>query len=71
MAVHASNGDKILIGAPSPRFRYLQGPGALIPIDTLLAVNQRSPYYHDEDKVTRFYAESWALVHFTRIGSRG
>ena len=59
--------DKIVIGAPSLRFNRLQGPGALIPIDTLLAVNQRSPYYHDEDKVDRFYAESWALVHFLEL----
>ena len=61
-------GDKILIGAPSSRYGYLQGPGTLIPIETLLSVNRRSPYYHDEDKAPRFYAESWALVHFTHFG---
>jgi Tfp pilus assembly protein PilF len=58
---------KIFIGAPSTRYRYLLGR-PLVPIDTLLAVNQRSPYYHDEDKVQMFYAESWALVHFLTFG---
>jgi tetratricopeptide (TPR) repeat protein len=59
--------NKIFIGAPSTRYRYLLGR-PLIPIDTLLAVNQRSPYYHDEDKVQMFYAESWALVHYLTFG---
>lgn len=59
--------SKIYIGAPTSRYSYLQGK-PLVPIDTLLAVNQRSPYYHDEDKVEIFYAESWALVHFLTFG---
>jgi len=59
--------SKIFIGAPSTRYRYLLGR-PLVPIDTLLAVNQRSPYYHDEDKVQMFYAESWVLVHFLTFG---
>lgn len=40
----------------------------MIPIDTLLAVNQGSRYYHDEDKVQLFYGEAWALVHFLTFG---
>src|SRR5215469_2073763 len=51
--------SKIYIGAPSGRYGYIQDR-SLIPIDTLLAVNQRSPYYHDEDKVQLFYGEAWA-----------
>jgi hypothetical protein len=60
-------GDKTYIGAPTERFSALiwQGP---IPVETLLAVDQRSPYYHDEDKVQMFYAESWALIHYLTFG---
>jgi Tfp pilus assembly protein PilF len=59
--------NNIYIGSPTIRYRYLVGK-PLVPIDTLLAVNQRSPYYRDEDKVQMFYAESWALVHFLMFG---
>jgi tetratricopeptide (TPR) repeat protein len=60
-------GNKTFVGAPTDRFRSLQ-TRTLIPIETLIAVNQRSPYYHDEDKVQLFYAESWALIHFMTFG---
>jgi tetratricopeptide (TPR) repeat protein len=56
-------GKDTVIGAPTERYRALiRGP--LIPIATLITVSQRSPYYHDPDKVQRFYAECWALVHY-------
>ena len=41
---------------------------AMIPIETLISVDQSSSYYHSEDKIYRFYAESWALVHFLTFG---
>jgi tetratricopeptide (TPR) repeat protein len=59
--------DKIYVGAPSIRYGYLQSK-PLIPIDTLLAVDRRSPYFHDEEKAQIFYAESWAMVHFLTFG---
>jgi tetratricopeptide (TPR) repeat protein len=59
--------NKTLIGAPTERFRALR-ERPWIPIETLITVNQRSPYYHDEDKVQMFYAESWALVHYCLFG---
>ena len=59
--------NKTLIGAPTMRFRALR-ERAWIPVETLITVNQRSPYYHDEDKVDMFYAESWALVHYCVFG---
>jgi Tfp pilus assembly protein PilF len=59
--------NRILIGAPSIRYGYLQSQ-TLIPIDTLLTVTQSSPYYHDQDKAQLFYAEAWALVHFVTFG---
>ena len=30
-------------------------------------VDQTSPYYHDEQKGSVFYAESWALTHYIEI----
>ena len=39
----------------------------LLPLATLLAVDHNSPYYHDEQKGSVFYAESWALAHFIEV----
>jgi tetratricopeptide (TPR) repeat protein len=61
--------QQIYIGAPTERNPVLvEKP--LIPVETLIAVDQASPYYHDEDKAEMFYAESWALVHFMTFGPR-
>ena len=59
--------SRTLVGAPSTRFQVL-GSRPLIPVTTLLAVNQASPYYHDEDKIQMFYAEAWALTHYLIFG---
>ena len=34
---------------------------------TLFAVDEKSPYYHEEKKGSIFYAESWALTHFIQM----
>ena len=39
----------------------------LLPLTTLLAVDARSPYYHEERKGSVFYAESWALTHYIEM----
>jgi Tfp pilus assembly protein PilF len=58
--------DKIYVGAPPARYEIPKG--SLFPIETLISVDRSSPYYHNEDKVYKFYAESWALVHFLMFG---
>lgn len=60
-------GNKIYIGAPPVRYRIMRERSP-IPIETLISVTHGSPYYHDEDKVYLFYAESWSLVHFLMFG---
>jgi len=39
----------------------------LLPLRTLLAVDHNSPYYHEEQKGSIFYAESWALTHYLQV----
>lgn len=39
----------------------------MLAIYDLLTVDQHSPYYHEEDKASMFYAESWALTHYLKI----
>ncbi len=56
-----------LVGVPSfDDIQYLQ-LHRLMPIDTLLKVDNNSPYYHEEEKGSVFYAESWALTHYLEV----
>lgn len=57
-----------LLGQPNPEdLRWLQ-QNRLLPLPTLFTVDQKSPYYHEENKGSIFYAESWALVHYIDTG---
>ena len=42
---------------------YLNRRMQLIPLPTLFKIDHSSPYYHEEDKTSVFYIESWALTH--------
>jgi tetratricopeptide (TPR) repeat protein len=42
-----------------------------LPLETLLAVGYDSPQYNEGDKMSVFYAESWALVHYLLLGHEG
>ena len=58
------------LGQANPDELRLLNRNDLLPIATLLAVNARSPYYHDEEKGSIFYAESWALTHYLIVSDR-
>jgi tetratricopeptide (TPR) repeat protein len=54
----------VLLGEPSiDDILYLR-QNKLIPLSVLFKVDATSPYYHEEQKGSVFYAESWALTHF-------
>jgi len=56
--------DRVYVGAPSAsNLRVLHATPPL-PLSTLFAVTASSPYYHEENKASIFYAESWALTHY-------
>lgn len=59
--------NETIVGTPSTRISQLQVK-TLLPLQTVLDVTPRSPYYHDEDKMQMFYAESWGLTHFLTFG---
>jgi Tfp pilus assembly protein PilF len=58
---------RLVVGAPVRRIAVIRGQ-TLIPLETLFAVTRASPYFHDEDKIQKFYAESWALTHYLTFG---
>ena len=58
--------DVILGQASANDILYLR-QNRLLPLPTLLTVDHSSPYYHDEQKGSVFYAESWALTHYIEV----
>jgi Tfp pilus assembly protein PilF len=57
----------VALGQPSSEDIELLRQSRLLPLPTLFAVDAKSPYYHEENKGSIFYAESWALTHYIRI----
>jgi Tfp pilus assembly protein PilF len=57
----------VLLGEPSQDDILYLRQNRLLPLTTLLRVDQTSPYYHEEQKASVFYAESWALTHYIEI----
>ena len=55
------------LGEPSAENLAWLRQNRLLPLATLLAVDQKSPYYHEEKKGSIFYAESWALTHYIQM----
>jgi tetratricopeptide (TPR) repeat protein len=45
--------------------------GSLMPLEALFKVDYSSPYYNEQNKISIFYAESWALTHYLMAGDKG
>ena len=58
---------EVELGQISPENIQLLREHRLLPLATLFAVDRNSPYYHEENKGSIFYAESWALTHYLRV----
>lgn len=61
---------EVLLGEPSADDILYLRHEKLIPLPVLFKVDANSPYYHEENKGSVFYAESWALTHFLLITDR-
>jgi len=60
-------GKTVKVGMYSVANLYLLQHKTLLPVETLFAIDSSSPYYHEQDKTSIFYAESWALTHYLFI----
>lgn len=56
-------GDKILVGDLIPGRRQALLYEKWVPLATILAANQASPYYNEKNKAGSLYNEGWALTH--------
>jgi tetratricopeptide (TPR) repeat protein len=57
----------VSLGEPSAENILLLRENRLLPLATLFTVDATSPYYHEENKGSIFYAESWALTHYIQV----
>jgi TonB family protein len=60
----------VMFGEGSPENILLLRQERLLPLATLFAVDHNSPYYHEHNKSSIFYAESWAVVHYFMSNER-
>lgn len=61
---------EVRLGLPSTENILLLRHNRLLPLATLFSVDRNSPYYHEENKASIFYAESWALTHYLEFKDR-
>jgi tetratricopeptide (TPR) repeat protein len=57
----------VILGEPSFGDVLYLRRNRLLPLATLFKVDRNSPYYHEEQKGSVFYAEAWALTHYLEI----
>jgi tetratricopeptide (TPR) repeat protein len=65
--IHDKNAQ---VGEPSSDDILYLRQHRLLPLTALLRVDVNSPYYHEEQKGSVFYAESWALTHYLEMTDR-
>ncbi len=59
--------DAVEVGRPAPHhLKVLQARRSWIPLEELLAM-ERAPDARDERRLSLFYAQSWALVHYVML----
>ncbi|HEX8984959.1 MAG TPA: hypothetical protein VF767_06005, partial [Bryobacteraceae bacterium] len=56
-------GDKILVGSLIPGRHQALLEEKWVPLATILAADQDSPYYNERSKAGSLYNEGWALTH--------
>jgi tetratricopeptide (TPR) repeat protein len=60
-------GDKILVGSLIPGRHQALLEEKWVPLATILAAGQDSPYYNEKDKAGSLYNEGWALTHMLAL----
>ncbi len=60
--LHARHGETVF-GTVIPGRLYALNENPWVPLQTILAADEDSPYYNDTTKAESLYNEGWALVH--------
>src|SRR5271156_3558972 len=60
--------SEVRLGESDPDLIEELKQGGFMPLDVLFKVDYNSPYYNEQNKISIFYAESWALTHYLMDG---
>jgi hypothetical protein len=60
-------GDKVIVGNLIPGRMVELSRQKWVPLATILAADQRSPYYNEKNKAGILYNEGWALTHMLEL----
>jgi tetratricopeptide (TPR) repeat protein len=60
----------VVLGQPSIDDIIYLREHPTIPLTDLFRIDHNSPFYHQENKASVFYAESWALTHLLQVRDR-
>jgi tetratricopeptide (TPR) repeat protein len=63
--------QKIGLGIALGNHVHLLRQSKMLPLRTLFAVDHKSPHYNEKSKMTIFYAQSWAVIHYLIVGKEG
>lgn len=65
-------GDQnVVVGSPVSGHVHLLREKKMLPLRTLFEVDYKSQHYNEKNKLSIFYAQSWALLHYLIIGKDG
>lgn len=63
--------DRIVIGLPPTHRLKVLRTTTLLPLEQMLSAQASAKLFKDTTFTERFYAQSWALVHYLTLGGRG
>lgn len=63
--------QNVVVGSPVSGHVHLLREKKMLPLRTLFEVDYKSPHYNEKNKLSIFYAQSWALMHYLIIGRDG
>jgi tetratricopeptide (TPR) repeat protein len=63
--------QNVVVGNPVSGHVHLLREKKMLPLRTLFEVDYKSPHYNEKNKLSIFYAQSWALMHYLIIGKDG
>ncbi len=64
-----AKGNQAVVGRPIEGRAMILMTQRWLDLNLLLAVDSDSPYYNERDKMSIFYAQSWALTHMLALGN--
>jgi tetratricopeptide (TPR) repeat protein len=63
-----ARGSQAVVGGVLPGRLAMLKSKPWLDLKLLFSIEQNSPYYNERDKMSIFYAESWALTHMLELG---